>query len=50
MPRIFGRPTRLGRPQNYTKPPNGEVAAMDLKPLREKGMLPNDDECGKALS
>eukprot|EP00913_Durusdinium_trenchii_P006928 g6517.t1 len=45
---LCGRAVRVGRPQHYILPPNGEIPALDLQPLREKGLLPPCQEDCKA--
>ena len=47
--RMFGRCVRVGRPQNYMLPPNGELPPLDVQPLRDQGIIsPEEPELGKA--
>ena len=49
--RLAGRPIRVGRPQNYVVPVNGELPPLDVQPLRERGILPlamEETDLGKA--
>lgn len=41
---LAGRPIRVGRPQNYVVPVNGELPPLDVQPLRERGALPPMEE------
>ena len=45
------RAIKIGRPQNYTPPQNGELPALDVQPLRDRGLLPpsfEDERVGVA--
>ena len=37
---LQNRSIRIGRPQSYEPPHDGELAGLDVQPLREKGLLP----------
>ncbi|CAK0892591.1 unnamed protein product [Prorocentrum cordatum] len=47
---LCGRSAGMGRPQGYLPPPNGEAPALDVTPLRQRGLLPvapSNSMCGK---
>ncbi|CAE7692290.1 unnamed protein product [Symbiodinium sp. CCMP2456] len=37
---LQNRSIKIGRPQSYEPPHDGELAGLDVQPLREKGLLP----------
>jgi len=37
---LQNRSIRIGRPQSYEPPHDGELAGLDVQPLRDKGLLP----------